>query len=210
MDPVAGRWALVVPVKDTAVGKSRLAPLGAQRPALARAMALDTLEAVVGSPLVARVVVVTSDGALADAVLSEVSTDVEVVPDPGAGLRAAVLAGADVAADSGLHLAVVTADLPGMRPEDLDAALTEADGYEMSMVADADGVGTTLLAVTDPTTLDPRFGERSLDAHRAAGAESLPAALGLRRDVDLPVHLDELRALLGPRTAAVVARLAIG
>ncbi|MGH1562511.1 2-phospho-L-lactate guanylyltransferase [Mumia sp. DW29H23] len=208
---MAARWTLVVPIKDTAVGKSRLASLGAQRPALARAMALDTVEAALGSRLVGRVVVVTSDPALARAMVDDVApgrdTSVELVADPGTGLRDAVLVGAR-AVERG-PLAVLTGDLPGLRPDDLDLVLDQAARYDVAVVADADDVGTTLLAVADPSSLDPRFGESSLAAHRAQGAVPIAAPVGLRRDVDLPAHLDELRPLLGPRTASLVARTAV-
>ena len=63
--PTAGAplsWSLVVPVKVLARAKTRLAALaGPDRPALALAMAADTVAAALGCPEVGRVVVVTGD-----------------------------------------------------------------------------------------------------------------------------------------------------
>jgi len=64
---VPGRWVVVVPVKDAAAGKTRLA--GAlddrSRTALARAMALDTIAAAAACEAVGVVVVVTADRVVA-------------------------------------------------------------------------------------------------------------------------------------------------
>jgi 2-phospho-L-lactate/phosphoenolpyruvate guanylyltransferase len=57
----------------------------------------------------------------------------------------------------------------------------------------------------------PRFGPRSAQQHRAADAVELglPGLASLRRDVDGPRDLRAASALgVGPRTAAVAARLA--
>jgi len=58
-----GGWVLVVPVKDARRGKTRLADVlePRARAALVRAMALDTVDAVLACRRVARVVVVTAD-----------------------------------------------------------------------------------------------------------------------------------------------------
>ncbi|RMI09296.1 2-phospho-L-lactate guanylyltransferase, partial [Cellulomonas triticagri] len=76
------RWVLVVPVKEASRGKTRLADVlepGA-RAALVRAMALDTVEAVLAAPRVARVVVVTGDGPVAAAAAA--LPRVRVLPEP--------------------------------------------------------------------------------------------------------------------------------
>ena len=53
------QWTVIIPVKPAAIGKSRLG-LG---PELARAIALDTVAAVVACDAVDRVIVVTADAA---------------------------------------------------------------------------------------------------------------------------------------------------
>ena len=90
-------WILAIPVKRTAIAKSRLASAYPQhRPELARAFAVDTTAAALASPLVCAVLVVTDDPVVA-ADVSAVGA--RVVPDlPSAGLNEALLHGATVAA----------------------------------------------------------------------------------------------------------------
>src|SRR3974377_2291134 len=78
-------WSLVIPVKVLADAKSRLAALAGQhRPALALAMAADTVAAALECAEVAGVIVVTDD-TLASEVLSGLGA--LVTPDrPGRGL----------------------------------------------------------------------------------------------------------------------------
>jgi 2-phospho-L-lactate guanylyltransferase len=101
-------------------------------------------------------------------------------------------------------IAALVGDLPALRPDELQAALTAAAAHPRSFVPDAPGTGTTLLAVTASVPLDPQFGLDSAARH-ASGAAVLQAGPGLRHDVDTA---DDLRAAallgLGPATAAVV------
>ncbi|MFC6149330.1 MULTISPECIES: 2-phospho-L-lactate guanylyltransferase [Mumia] len=211
---MAARWTIVVPVKETAVGKSRLSAFGADRPSLALAMALDTIDAVVGSARVSDVIVVSSDRSLV-AALGALAREgsgvarVQVLPDGGTGLDGALRSGIALASRTTSYVAALTADLPGLRADDVDDVLGVAEQHRLGVVADADGTGTTLLTATEPAALDPQFGERSLAAHRAQGAVLLDAAPTLRRDVDVPAHLVELGAALGVRTASIVARRAV-
>jgi len=189
-------WTVVVPVKGTAAAKSRLK--GAT--GLAQAIAMDTIAAVVAASRVARVIVVTS----ADAAPFE-ELGAEVVVDPGAGLNAAVRLG--IAGAVG-PVAALLGDLPALRPNELDVALSLADAHELSFVADADAEGSTLIAAVRPDLHTPAFGAGSQAAHRAAGYVelSVEASSGLRRDVDTADQLASLVGRLGPRTAALAER----
>ena len=86
-------WSLVIPVKVLARAKTRLASLaGPDRPALALAMAADTVAAAQDCPQVGRVIVVTDDPQAAE-VLAGLGA--AVVPDrPGRGLNGALRHGA--------------------------------------------------------------------------------------------------------------------
>jgi 2-phospho-L-lactate guanylyltransferase len=198
-------WTVVVPVKGGPDAKSRLADrldAGARR-ALADALALDTLDAVLATPSVACVVVVTGERRLLPVVADDGARLVHV-DDPGRGLGAAVRAGLDAAPDA--PAAVLLGDLPALRPADLDAALADAARHERAFVPDADGTGTTLLTGRSPEHLRPRFGPGSADAHREAGHVPLDARPSLRRDVDTAADLDDAAALgVGRRTAAFLA-----
>lgn len=202
-------WTVVVPVKRRQDAKSRLAASGdgagelaSAREGLAVAFALDTLAAVRAASSVARLVLVTSEPRVGDAVREH--HDVTVLPDPGGGLNAALRAGVRV---SGSPAAILLGDLPALRPTELDAALAAARDVRLGVVTDADGTGTTLLTSLDARGLEPRFGPGSAAAHRAAGHVVLDDAAGpgLRRDVDRPADLGIASALgLGARTRDVV------
>jgi 2-phospho-L-lactate guanylyltransferase len=204
-------WTLVLPVKGGPRAKSRL---GAP-PAVAAAIALDCLDAVLACPAVGSCVVVSADVAFRRSARLAGAT---VVPEsrPGSGLVAAIgdgLAAASRRPWCARPAAVLLADLPALRPEDLQAALEAArtaledDRGRMAAVPDADGTGTVLLAARTPARLDPAFGPGSFGEHLRRGAVPLPLDLPrLRRDVDTPADLDVALTLgVGPRTASALA-----
>jgi 2-phospho-L-lactate/phosphoenolpyruvate guanylyltransferase len=203
--PATNGWTLVLPVKHAELAKSRLAtPAGVDRVALARAIALDSLRAVVECTAVGRLVVVTSDPVVSAAA----ARGAEVVADPAAGLLGAVHAGVvHVRAQGADPLAVLLADVPALRPPDLAVALDRCGEHPAAFVPDAEGTGTVLLAATVPARLLPAFGPRSAARHEAGGAVRLDLDLpSLRRDVDTWEALQQALTLgVGPRTAAVTA-----
>lgn len=194
-------WTVVVPVKSPAVGKSRLAGLGPVRARLARAMALDTVDAASRTPGVVQVLVVTPDDEVA---ATASAMGALPVADPGGGLVAAVEAGI-AAARTDLGVAVLLGDLPALRPDELSSALRSAARHGRAMVPDADGTGTTLITASPGHRLRVRFGPGSAAAHGAAGHVTLVRPVdGLRCDVDDEAGLAQAALLgLGPRTAAV-------
>ena len=198
-------WTLVIPVKPAASGKSRLDVPGVDRIGLARAIALDTVEAAAACLAVARVLVVTADPETANAVRT--IDGVDVVADTSDSLRAAIALGLDTAGE-GTDRAVLLGDLPALDPVELAHALALASSAGRTFVPDADGVGSSLATARARLPFAPRFGADSAAAHRAAGFAELvlPPDWGLRRDVDTREHLDEAaaRGALGPRTAALL------
>lgn len=204
VDSEYGTWTVVVPVKPSAVGKSRLADTGVDRGALARAIALDTVDAATRARRVRAVIVVTDDDAVATAARGMLN--VTVVPEPGAeGLNAAVAAGIDEAPD-GPHAALL-GDLPALNPVDLDAALEAAEHLERGFVADAEGTGSTLVTARPGAVWLSAFGEDSAERHRLLGCLDidLSAESTLRRDVDTAEQLTAASVLgVGPRTAALL------
>ncbi|MCB0908942.1 MAG: 2-phospho-L-lactate guanylyltransferase [Nocardioidaceae bacterium] len=197
-------FVVVVPVKPTTVGKSRLDVLGTQlRAQLAAAFALDAIATALDTTGVAAVVVSTNDptvGGPAGAM------GCLVVPDPG-GLNDSLVAGAQVAQDrwSAAHPVALCADLPSVRPDELGAALALLPLDRPAIVADAAGTGTTTYAA--PYGLfSPAFGPGSRARHLAAGAVEITGDLiGLRTDVDTPHDLDLALDLgVGPHTRSVL------
>ena len=195
----------MIPVKRLNAAKSRLrgAVPAARHGELALAMVRDTATAVLAGSRVGELLVVTDDPAVAAAV-AEIGA--RVVPDrPAAGLNAAMRFGADEVAGLSRHRAVLAGDLPALRPEQLDAALSAAAGR--SFVTDAAGTGTVLLAVPPGEPLDPRFGIGSSGAHERSGARPLTGDWpGLRQDVDTPADLAAVVALGAGRNTCGLLR----
>ena len=205
-------WSLVIPVKVLARAKSRLTGLaGPARSALALAMAADTVSAALACPSAGAVVVVTDDGEAAG-VLGGLHA--VIVPDePAAGLNPALAHGAAVAAARwpAWGVAALAADLPALRPDELDRGLRAAGQWPEAFVADAAGTGTTLYAARLPAAFRPRFGAGSAGRYRRGGAVEVMLAdvPSLRSDVDTPDDLRQAASLgLGPRTAVLAAQLA--
>jgi 2-phospho-L-lactate guanylyltransferase len=207
-------WSLVVPVKTLARAKSRLAVLaGPVRPALALAVAADTVRAALDCPPVRHVIVVTDDE-LAAAELGRLGA-VVLADEPDAGLNPALEygAGAAVARDPRSGVGALSADLPALRPTELHRALRHAARWPQAIVSDSAGLGTTLYTARPGVPFRPRFGPGSRRRHIDAGAREIsPDDLpGLRRDVDTAADLGEAAALgLGPATAPLAARLLRG
>ncbi len=204
--PPTPGWSLILPVQRGERAKSRLrVPHGVDRPALARAIATDSLAAVRACPAVALRVVVTSDPLIGP--LGRRSGD-EVIDDPGVGLAAAIQAGVSHAAGRRplAPVAVLLADVPAAGPDDLDAALSACARLRSAVLPDLDGDGTVLLSASSSRLLRPAFGPGSAQRHRRLGAQVLDLDLPrLRRDVDTAEDLRHAQALgLGPATTAVL------
>lgn len=201
-------FVVLVPVKPPAIGKSRLVGLpGERRRGLAEAFARDTTRAALAARGVEAVLAVTDDHRLAGLLADQ---GCEVLPDGVTGdLNASLVQAAAEARRRWPHLrpAVLCADLPSLRPDELADALDRVrdrapDGA--AFVPDLAGTGTTLYTAPHEA-FAPRFGAGSAAAHEDDGAVRLEAAEGLRRDVDDVDDLDAaLAAGVGPRTAAAL------
>jgi 2-phospho-L-lactate/phosphoenolpyruvate guanylyltransferase len=183
---------IVIPVRGGAAAKSRLGGDPEWRERLARAIALDTIEAALE---VAPVIVVTDEKFRMDAE----SLGARTVPDPGHGLNPAIAAG--LAAASTPRTAVLLGDLPALDPRELREALAEAAAHDRAMVSDADGAGTVLLVAAHH---DLAFGANSRALHIQNGYTELDGTWPtLRRDIDLPEHL--LALTRGRRTLELLS-----
>ncbi|GGO93883.1 2-phospho-L-lactate guanylyltransferase [Wenjunlia tyrosinilytica] len=225
----------MLPLKPLSLAKSRLhAVAGELRAGLALAFAQDTVAAALRCPAVGGVMVVTDDPQARQALRALGAT---VVPDlPGSGLNAALAHGEarTRAARPDAPVAALNADLPALRPEELERVLEAAARWPRAFLADAAGVGTTLLAARPGVALRPAFGEGSRAGHRASGAVDLaleggtrdgsrrdPARAGaghrgpalggvgsVRQDVDTAEDLRAaLRLGVGPRTREAASGL---
>lgn len=161
-------------------------------PASIRAAAAVAMlgDVVAAAAEVGRVVVVTDDA-------SVVPRGVDVVPDPGEGLSAAVAAG--LAGVDG-HALVVNGDLPCATP----AALERLAAAGLALVEAADGT-TNALSLPDASLFAPLYGPGSAArflAHAPFGTLAIPE---LVEDVDTGEDLERLVSRVGPRTRALVA-----
>ncbi|SDJ71916.1 2-phospho-L-lactate guanylyltransferase [Streptomyces indicus] len=206
-------WTLVIPLKPLARAKSRLAePVTAPlRPSLALAFAQDTVAAVAACPAVRDVVVVTDDE-LAGRELTALGARI-VRDEPATGLNAALRHGERAVRSLRPHAAVaaLNADLPALRPAELTAVLDAAAQFPRAFLADAAGIGTTLLSAGPGTELAPAFGGASRARHTASGAVelALSGVDSVRQDVDTWADLQAAHRLgLGPRSAEMFRRSA--
>jgi 2-phospho-L-lactate guanylyltransferase len=195
-------WTILVPVKDTARGKSRIDLPAELRRRLALAMALDTVTAAARCGSVMAIVEAEADAVALSAVPGVMAHRTGVT-----GLNESIRDGIKALSGSGLatnRVAVLPGDLPGLRHAELSVVLQECAAHPFSVVADHQGVGTTLLAATEPGALDPQYGPDSCRRHQLAGAIliDLPDGSSLRWDVDTVADMD---AGLGPATRAVLA-----
>lgn len=203
----SGDWVVALPLKRLARAKSRILLPPDARAALALAMALDTAAAALECPVVSVVLAVCGD----DAAPAFEELGCRVLPDPGEEGLNEVLAGAWERARADLPtsaFASVVADLPGLRPHDLTAALDQAGQHARSFVADAAGTGTTLLAALPGAGYAPSYGTASAHRHRLSGATPLvlPPGSPVRRDVDTVPDLGGASSSwLGTRTSRLLA-----
>jgi 2-phospho-L-lactate guanylyltransferase len=207
---------LLVPIKPLASAKTRLrgaAGGGGGDPAaharLVIALAQDTVAAAAGAALVRRAVAICSDSLVCRVLAVD---GIEIVTDESAdGLNSALRYGEALlrAADPATAVAALPADLPALRPDELDCAVREALATGgRAFCSDHAGTGTTLLLAPPGHALEPRFGPGSAAAHRASGARELPGHWpGLRCDVDTSADLARAGELgLGRFTRAALRR----
>jgi 2-phospho-L-lactate/phosphoenolpyruvate guanylyltransferase len=202
------RLHVVVPVRGAGVGKSRLGEAldAEERLALVVGLLVNTLRVLDEWPASSRTHVVSSDPvmrALARAGGQRTTAVVEAGP---ADLNRALTDGRSAALRTGATCVLyVPADLPLLTVaalegllEAADAALAAGSGEPVVVLAPADArVGTNGMLVAPPETIDPHFGELSLEAHiRAAAAAEASLQLvndpALGFDLDTPDDLERL------------------
>jgi 2-phospho-L-lactate guanylyltransferase len=205
----------LVPVKRLGAAKSRLrGALGERADELTLAMLADLLDALVASPQLARVVVVTPDEAVAQ-VARACGASARVAED--AGLNEGLATATRELAARHEPVLVVLGDVAGATPREIAAlfeALAQLGGRGVVLAPSRDG-GTAALLRAPHDVMETRFGASSAAAHRAlaseAGAAFRELALAaLAIDLDRPEDLAALLAsesAAAPRTRALLARL---
>lgn len=205
---------IVIPVKNLAAAKQRLAAALEQeeRAALATAMLQDVFEAVASWVRRPQVAVVTGDAearSLARQCGFEILDDSE---EEEAGESAAVeRATRTLEAQGATSVLVIPGDIPLVTADELEAIYAAAPEAGAVLVPSHDGRGTNA-ALRKPASLFPlRFGNDSFVPHRAvATATGLPLVVltlpGIALDVDTPQDLAALVAAPGERRSQRLAR----
>jgi 2-phospho-L-lactate guanylyltransferase len=206
---------IVLPLRSLSGGKARLggAVDAEERETLILGMARRTVRILLGWSGSERVIVVSPDRRLLDAVgpgqsPAEAATDARLVRlvQRGEGLGAAIVAGRDQALrDGAVSLLVLPGDLPELSTAALDelldagdAGLAAAEGGPLVTIAPAEARGgTNALLLRPPEAIDPAFGEASFEAHLRAAAAVGAAVQVVRHealgfDLDTPDDLERL------------------
>ena len=203
---------ILVPIKNTAWAKQRLASVLDQtaRTQLAQALLTDVLTTLQGWKSRPPVGVVTSDPYATKLALQY---GFEVIPDPdNPGETGAIQMATRVSVERGEESTlVIPADIPLLESWELDEIYRQAPVEGSVLVPAGDGRGTNA-ALRRPANLFPlRFGNDSFKPHHAAAqATGKPCVVlqlpGIALDVDNPPDLQRLLALPGSSCAQRLAR----
>jgi 2-phospho-L-lactate guanylyltransferase len=200
-------WA-VIPVKETANAKQRLAPALSQplRQALALAMLEDVLEAVAAVEGLGGTILVTAD---VPAIALAGRYGAETIADGAhAGHTGAVTAGArHLIAQHRSTMLTLPGDLPLVTATEIEQLIAAHGPAPAFTIAPAhDELGSNAILMSPPDAVPLRFGENSFFPHlaaaRAGGIEPCVLHLpGLAFDIDNPQDLHHF-AQLGSNTRA--------
>ena len=203
---------ILVPIKNTATAKQRLAAILDQpsRTALAKAMLYDVLTTLHDWKNHPQVAIVTSDPYATE--LARVY-EFDIIPDPAnPGETGAIEMATQICVERGADSTlVIPADIPLIQAGELEEIFRHAPKEGSVLVPAADGRGTNA-AFRRPANLFPlRFGNDSFKPHHAAGqATGKPCVVlqlpGIAVDVDNPEDLQQLASLPGKTRAQRLAR----
>jgi 2-phospho-L-lactate guanylyltransferase len=203
---------ILVPIKNTAVAKQRLASIldQASRTKLAQAMLTDVLTTLHGWKNRPKIGIVTGDP-YATNLATEYNF--EVIPDlDNPGETGAIEMATGVCIERGEESTlVIPADIPLIEAWELEEIYKQAPAEGSVLVPAGDGRGTNA-ALRRPANLFPlRFGNDSFKPHHAgAQATGNPCVVlnlpGIAVDVDNPADLQQLLSLPGNTQAQRLAR----
>jgi 2-phospho-L-lactate guanylyltransferase len=203
-------WA-VVPIKELAQAKQRLAPLltPQQRSALAEAMARDVLGMVARVGGLAGILVVTADDVVAT--LARRLGARIVTEDARAGYTPSVATGVRVLMRERCHaMLTLPADVPAASAAEVEAVLAaHAPAPAFTIVPAHDEQGSNAIACSPPDAVALRFLGNSFTAHLDAARDKgiVPAVVrqpGLARDIDHPTDIAAFLRL--PQSAGTATR----
>lgn len=195
-------WALLA-LKPPHLGKSRLSGTLSrrQREHLVITMFEHVLETLNAALEIDRVAVITPNPEI-------LPQGVLALEDRGAGLNQALDDGRDaLLAFGATELLVLHADLPWLKPAEVDGFVRLGRGAGLALAPDHHGSGTNAVFLTQPDRFDFHFGNSSFRQHlmeaRSRGFEPIiNAPHGFAVDIDEPAdlqhYLDTRSGLLEP------------
>jgi 2-phospho-L-lactate/phosphoenolpyruvate guanylyltransferase len=185
-------WALV-PIKERAVCKMRLAPILSSRGRLqlVRALLHHVIHTLRNSPGIDHIAVVSAER-------DDIPTDIVLVAHKRQGINQDLTQALHHVAERGAtSTVIVPADLPLLDPADVAALLESMRRSAVAVAPDRHELGTNGLALELPSPLELSFGENSYARHlaetRAHGIEpGLLRRRGFSFDID---NVEDLRCL---------------
>lgn len=194
--------ALLIPIKDPANAKTRLAALlsEAERRSLAWAMFEDVSQAITAARKPDRVVMVSSFTPAIERA-RELGWDV-LIEESQTSESASVDWASRILSERGFDTVMrLPADLPLVRAEDIDELLSiELESPGALLVPSREGTGTNAIIRTPPTLFPSRFGPNSLALHKQEAARvgvecvivnNARIALDIDEPVDVELLLEE-------------------
>lgn len=183
----------IIPVNDPKLAKTRLSPLlsGQQRKALTFLMFRQVTQSVLRSKVCNEVHVTSPDR---DVLAEARRMGARPVREYGRrNLNNALLKLLSAIQDEhdAATALIIHADLPLLKPRDIDDFARLARRYSVVIVPSRDRLGTTALATTPPTVLRPKFGASSFkkhlrEAHKVSLSVKVYDNVRLGFDVDQP------------------------
>lgn len=194
-------WA-IVPVKPLRRGKSRLSSVLSEdeRTELNRSMLVNTIKTLKAVPEIDMILVVSRDpAALALAREYEART---VLEDGSPELNTALRRAAKVAqAYQAMEILVLPADLPLVKPEDIQSFLQHSGKPpEVIIAPDRRKDGTNALYINPADLIEFKYGENSFNIHlesaqKANARVEVVNMSSIALDLDLPEDLEFLKNL---------------
>jgi 2-phospho-L-lactate/phosphoenolpyruvate guanylyltransferase len=188
-------WA-ILPVKEMAGAKQRLAPLlsSEERVAIMQVMLRDVLAALSAAQGLAGIVLVTLDPwAQAQAKAYDARIITEGAREGHTG--AVTAAAAALQAEGVASIVTLPGDIPAAKPMEIEALIAAAGAAPAFMIAPAhDEQGSNAILMSPPNVVKLRFGEDSYFPHLAAAraAGIMPQILrlpGIAMDIDHPADI---------------------
>ncbi len=203
---------ILIPVKNLAAAKQRLAPVldQAARTELAQAMLFDVLETLATWANRPEVTLVTRDPFALDLARR---FDFDVIPDhANRGETAAIEMATRVCESRGVESTlVIPGDIPLIQAGEIERIVEAAPAEGSVLVPSADGRGTNAVWRRPAGLFPLRFGKNSFKPHLAAARATQKSCIvlplpGIAFDIDNPSDLVQLAAALGETRAQRLVR----